>query len=217
MTLPYRTELPFILFALSGGARVPGRASVLCGRSGGWPTRVAVLYVNTHVLTLIMRKTKSAFLQIRITPADRSSLQRHAKRAGKDVSTYVLDLVLPGSSAALERQVARLRAAGDSFALAELHDFLATLTPQEFARAVDQSPLRLSDDPLMANYVAAMIEHVAGDFEIAPPTWTRDVVPLAVPWFVTPLKSLRLHLLFNAPPAFRRRNIFVDTSVGARV
>jgi hypothetical protein len=29
--------------------------------------------------------------------------------------------------------------------------------------------------------------------------------------------GLRLHLLLSAPPAFRRRNIFLDASVGDRV
>jgi hypothetical protein len=42
-------------------------------------------------------------------------------------------------------------------------------------------------------------------------------VPLAEPYFATSLKSLREHLLVAAPIPFKRRNIFVDASVGARV
>jgi hypothetical protein len=45
----------------------------------------------------------------------------------------------------------------------------------------------------------------------------RDVVPLTEPYFPTPLKSLREHLLIAAPIPFKRRNIFVDASIGQRV
>ena len=49
------------------------------------------------------------------------------------------------------------------------------------------------------------------------PEWCRSVRPLAEPVFTTELVSLRLHLLLHAPIPFRRRNIFVDASVGDRV
>jgi hypothetical protein len=35
--------------------------------------------------------------------------------------------------------------------------------------------------------------------------------------FGTPIESLRLHLLTASPPAFRRRRIFIDATVGDRV
>jgi hypothetical protein len=37
-----------------------------------------------------------------------------------------------------------------------------------------------------------------------------------VPFFATRLKSLRPHLLRTTPVAFRRRNIFADSTIGAR-
>jgi hypothetical protein len=43
------------------------------------------------------------------------------------------------------------------------------------------------------------------------------VPPLDEPHFATPLRGLRLHLLRASPVAFKRRNIFVDSSVGDRV
>jgi hypothetical protein len=52
---------------------------------------------------------------------------------------------------------------------------------------------------------------------VPPPDWTLAVQPLSEPAFGSPLQSLRLHLLVAAPPAFKRRNIFVDSSVGDRV
>jgi hypothetical protein len=52
---------------------------------------------------------------------------------------------------------------------------------------------------------------------VTPPTWAGSVEPLDRPHFATPLRSLRLHLLRASPVPFKRRNIFVDSSVGARV
>ncbi len=67
------------------------------------------------------------------------------------------------------------------------------------------------------NYLAAMIEQTAASLAVAAPEWTRLVPPLKHPVFASELGSLRLHLLMNALPPFRRRNLFVDTSIGGRV
>ena len=53
--------------------------------------------------------------------------------------------------------------------------------------------------------------------------WRRSAVmgqrdgPLAEPVFGSDLMSLRLYLLTHSPAPFRRRNIFIDASVGFRV
>jgi hypothetical protein len=62
-----------------------------------------------------------------------------------------------------------------------------------------------------------MVETAAHRHKVPPPDWTLAVQPLSEPAFGSPLQSLRLHLLVAAPPAFKRRNIFVDSSVGDRV
>ena len=62
-----------------------------------------------------------------------------------------------------------------------------------------------------------MVETAAHRCKVAPPAWTLAVQPLSRPNFGSPLLSLRLHLLLATPPAFRRRNIFVDSSVGDRI
>jgi hypothetical protein len=62
-----------------------------------------------------------------------------------------------------------------------------------------------------------MVEQAADQKHVAPPAWVRDVAPLDAPHFATRLKSLRQHLLRSAPVPFKRRNIFVDAGVGARV
>lgn len=71
--------------------------------------------------------------------------------------------------------------------------------------------------PFLQNYVAAMVEQAAHKKSLAPPDWVRDIEPLSVPWFATPLSSLRMHLLRAAPVPFKRRNLFVDAAVGGRV
>jgi len=62
-----------------------------------------------------------------------------------------------------------------------------------------------------------MVEQAAEQKGLAPPVWTGDVTPLDEPRFATRLRSLRLHLLAASPAAFKRRNIFVDAGIGARV
>jgi hypothetical protein len=102
------------------------------------------------------------------------------------------------------------------FALAELNDVLHACAPAQFAAAVAHGPAN-DLSPLMRNYVAAMVEQAADQKKVTPPEWVRDVAPLADPYFATELKSLRLHLLTASPVPFKRRNIFVDATVGARV
>ena len=71
--------------------------------------------------------------------------------------------------------------------------------------------------PYLRNYVAAMVELAAHQRDVFPPAWVRDVEPLEAPHFATPLAGLRLHLLRTAPVPFKRRNIFIDASIGDRV
>jgi hypothetical protein len=66
-------------------------------------------------------------------------------------------------------------------------------------------------------YIAAMVEYACGRRATVPPAWTRSIVPLADPIFASSLKSLRLQLLIHSPAPFRRRNIFIDSSLGTRI
>ena len=160
---------------------------------------------------------KSVQLQIRITPQQKAALKRQARASGCDVSSYVLSRVLPEGSARFARILAAIAdAATPSYALAELSDFLHAAAPLDFVAAVAEADVAALT-PYLRNYVAAMVEFAANAKTVAPPGWTAGVAPLDTPHFVTPLKSLRLHLLRSAPVPFKRRNIFVDSAVGARV
>lgn len=160
---------------------------------------------------------KSEQLQIRVTPAQKTALKRHARAAGVDVSTWVLARVLPPEERRFAGILRALLVDDDRrLALAELNDFLHDCTPLQFQSAVAQAAV--SHLPLFAqNYVAAMVEHAAAQKHVAPPSWVRDVAPLPAPYFASGLRSLRMPLLQASPVPFKRRNLFVDAAVGARV
>jgi hypothetical protein len=160
---------------------------------------------------------RSAQLQIRVTPAQKAALKRLARRAGVDVSCYVLARALPDTRAGFCAILGQLRREADrNFALAELNDFLTALPRSEFQDAVGDADLE-GLSPFVQNYVAAMVEHAASRQGTRAPHWVEDVEPLEEPYFAVPFPRLRPHLLRAAPVAFKRRNLFVDASVGDRV
>ncbi len=168
-------------------------------------------------------QTKTYHVQIRVTAREKSTLKRLASRSGLDLSSYVLGRALPSQRLRFEKVLRALTDATDRrdtaegrFALAELNDFLTALAPGEFADAVADADVR-SLDPLMANYTAALVEQAADRNRVAPPSWVRTISLLDEPYFAGGLKSLRPHLLREAPVPFKRRNIFVDSGLGDRV
>ncbi len=161
--------------------------------------------------------SKLTQLQIRVSADEKAMIQNAAKRAQLDMSTWVLSKVLSVRKREFHRLLHQLVLSTQlRFVLAELHDYLSSLTVAEFDDALDEWPnVSLSD--YLSNYVAAMVEYAAAQKDVEPPLWTKSIKPLIQPVFVSELKSLRLHLLLNSPPPFRRRNIFIDASIGARV
>lgn len=113
--------------------------------------------------------------------------------------------------ARLSREVAVADRIG--YPLAEINDLLTAAD----ASAVEALPSPEISDPYRLNYVTAMVELAAHRAGIVPPLWTASVKPLDAPVFIDPSLSLRLHLLTASPPPFRRRNIFIDSSLGDRV
>ena len=103
-----------------------------------------------------------------------------------------------------------------SLTLAEINDFLQRRSAREPGTAVQSADLT-GLDAWASNCLAAMVEYACGRKHVPLPNWLRDVQPLATPWFASRLESLRLHLLASSPPPFRRRNLFVDSTLGARV
>lgn len=160
--------------------------------------------------------TKSGQLQIRVSPAQKEALRGAARQAGLDMSAYVLARLFPAASRRFQQLT---EACADDrhgrFALAELNSWLASLSAGELPEAVTSPPTRLT--PYLANYIAAMTEVACAQNRVPPPAWAATIPPLAEPVFGTTLMSLRLYLLTHSPAPFRRRNIFIDASVGSRV
>jgi uncharacterized protein (DUF1778 family) len=160
---------------------------------------------------------KTAQLQIRVSAAQKAAIQRAARRAGMDMSSFVLSRLLPASGARFRKLAADCAdEAGLRHALAELNSFLSGLGAGELADAVT-APLPPELGAYPANYIAAMVEYACARCRIPPPAWTAGIAPLVSPAFASDLQSLRLYLLTHSPPPFRRRNIFIDASIGARV
>ena len=100
-----------------------------------------------------------------------------------------------------------------TYILAELNDLLTAIRAEE----VEQLEAPSITDPYLANYVAAMVDLAAHRRGVHPPDWTPTIEPFAEPRFAVPWMSLRAHLLTASPVPFRRRNIFIDSSLGDRV
>ncbi len=161
--------------------------------------------------------TKSSQLQIRVSPEEKARLRALAARAGLDLSQYVLERVLPAHSIRFH-EILRVLENDEScrFGLADLNDFLSDLGATEFAAAVESA--HLADlSSFVANYVSALVEQTAQLHELPPPAWSKLVEPMLVPYFAAPLQSLRPHLLRASPVPFKRRQLFVDSSLGDRV
>jgi hypothetical protein len=160
--------------------------------------------------------TKSSQLQIRVSPAQKAAIRRAARGAGLEISSYVLARVLPAPARRFQDLTGACADSMDGrFALAELNSWLASLGAGELQNAVSSPPPRLT--PYLANYVAAMVEYACAKHDAAPPSWVWSTPPLTEPVFGSALMSLRLYLLTHSPAPFRRRNIFIDSSVGSRV
>lgn len=161
---------------------------------------------------------KTEQLQIRVTPAEKSQLRHLAAAQRMELSEFVLSRVLPNSQAKFLELLGRLdNSITSSHVLAELSDFLLSLTPAEFSRAVEDGGSISSSSPEVANYAAALVETAAVRKGCDAPGWVSRVATLAEPYYASSLLSLRLHLLVCSPPIFRRRNLFIDSSLGDRV
>lgn len=161
--------------------------------------------------------SKSSQLQIRVSAAEKAIIQRAARRAGMDMSGYVLSRLLNSPVRRFQELAEACLDEGSArFALAELNSLLDGQGGGELREAV-ATPPPAGLAPYHANYIAAMVEYACARRGIRPPAWTQSVVPLIEPVFASSLESLRLHLLTHSPPPFRRRGIFIDASVGSRV
>ena len=134
-----------------------------------------------------------------------------------DLSSYVLARALPQNRIRFQEALEALAEDEDpSFPLADLNDLLTQLSPAELRDTTADADVS-GLTPFHACYVAAMVEEAAHRGDVRPPPWVKRVPPLEEPYFATDLPAIRLHLLRASPVPFKRRNIFIDASLGARV
>jgi hypothetical protein len=159
---------------------------------------------------------KTSQMQIRVSAQEKAAIQRAASCAGLDMSAYVLRRVLSVPAEEFSVCIKACLGPTPAYALAELNTLLSGFTAGELSEAIAARPL-LTLPPFLANYIAAMVEVACAQRGVALPAWTQTVAPLAEPAFGSELLSLRLHLLSHSPAPFRRRNVFIDATLGARV
>ncbi len=134
-----------------------------------------------------------------------------------DMSAYVLARVLPRQELRFRELVAGVDdPLSGRFDLAALNTLLGSLGALELRQTVAVAP-PVTLSAYSGNYVAAMVEYACERRGVRPPTWTCAIEAMPEPEFGTQLQSLRLHLLTRSPPPFRRRNLFIDTSIGGQV
>ena len=163
------------------------------------------------------RNNKTSHLQIRVSDAEKTAIRKKAELSGMDMSRWILEQLFPPVEKKFNALLDELKAAkSKKIAFAELNDFLSGLNKKEFVTATASAPDVILDDYLN-NYVAAMIEQAATLKQTTVPAWVQTIPGLAEPVFGTDLNSLRLYLLKHSPAPFRKRNIFIDASIGDRV
>lgn len=156
-------------------------------------------------------------LQVRVSSSQKKMIEQAALRCGLGMSEWILTQIFPDRAQKFQHLVKQLKSSAQkSYVLAEIHDLLHGATAGEFEQMVAVSPaVRLSS--YWENYLAAMIEYTANQKGASIPSWLSEIDSLESPSFGTDLESLRLYLLTHSPPCFRRRNIFIDSTIGARV
>ncbi|MFV1994182.1 MAG: hypothetical protein ACC661_02000 [Verrucomicrobiales bacterium] len=170
-----------------------------------------------HHPVRMVQRPKTEQLQIRLSREEKQAIKRLAAKGGESVSRWVLKTLLPRGGLEFQAIISRLgRGESESHTISALNDFLTSLSRVEFKGAVKEAP-RSKLPTLWANHIAAMVEQRAHQLGLNAPGWLNEVEPLWEPYFGTELQSLRPYLLSVSPPPFRRRNIFIDSSVGDRV
>ncbi len=162
---------------------------------------------------------KTAQLQIRVTEEQKEILRVASREANMGISEYVLAKLFDERKTRFSLIVEKvLKAENHSFALAELNDFLTELPADIFTSTLREKPALDFDTGLFrSNYITAMVEFAAAKKGVTNPDWAAHVPILKTPFFSSNMTSLRLHLLQNSPAAFKRRNIFIDSTIGDRV
>ncbi len=105
---------------------------------------------------------------------------------------------------------ASLRILFDGFESWKVHlfDFVDRFRA-DAATALVRTPPAAGLDPALAALLASTVDALCDERGLPPPGWTGAVGPLARPWFVSDVESLKASALVESPARFRWRNVFV--------
>ncbi len=137
-------------------------------------------------------------------------------KSNQDMSSWILERCIPAVQEYFLELTAQLGGSSklSSHLFANLHDFLRELDAAQLQQLELHQPYK---NTMSYNYLAAMIEYRAEQLGVEPPRWTSWIQPYSEPYFGTDLKSLKEYLLLRSPLVFRRRNLFMDATLGDRV
>lgn len=129
---------------------------------------------------------KNSQLQIRISDAQKHAIQQAASASHMDVSNWVLSKLFKSPKVRFIEKINELVAVASwvserKFVLADLANFLQGLSSSEL-QEVFQAQWSIQLDPLLSNYVAAMLELCAHRAQIDAAHWLSQIEPLEKPW-----------------------------------
>lgn len=183
-------------------------------------TNTSIQRIGINNLFFYNKIMKTEQLQIRVSPEVKWSIRKRADAAHIDMSEWILAVLFPPAAREFQKLVADVAKQGHSsnrfYAFAALSDFLNELEPENLAQAIAEKP-EMKLDEFVFNYIAAMVELTCHQKKICQPEWLQEAIGLRQPYFGSSLPSLRFYLLTHSPIPFKKRNIFVDSSVGDRI
>ena len=162
---------------------------------------------------------KSDYIQIRVSKLEKKAIKTAAYDAGLDMSAYILghlDIDLGSQWQSLLANLQDLKLEDSHFCWAAIIDFLTPLDANQFQHLFQYAE-QWNLDPENQNYLAATIERKALSLNIPAPKWLSEIAPCAYPYFEDETPKLKQYLLLHGDPVFRRRNIFIDSSIGGRI
>ena len=180
---------------------------------------MSIQRIDKLFLFLYNKIMKTEQLQIRVSPEVKLAIRKRAQAANMEMSEWILDVLFPKATREFQHlvaDVAKQKPPKRFYAFAALNDFLHGLEPETLAQAIaDRIEIKL--DAFAFNYIAAMVELACHQKKIPPPVWVEEAEGLSKPYFGSTMLSLRFYLLINAPVPFKKRNIFIDSSIGDRL
>lgn len=163
----------------------------------------------------MQEQAKSEYLQIRISPLVKKRIQKEADKTKMGMSEWILLKLFPPAVWQFRELIQNLgRSSKKSLVYAEINHFLKYLSSPELEQICSQAPTLTYLSPLEQNYLAAMVEVSCSLKGVRMPSWTGEIKPLPTPYWGSSLESLRLYLLVHSPVPFKKRNIFIDSTIG---